>query len=136
MEEGTEMRNRKQYRVGSLVRSSWVPALASVLMCFATACGVEEAGGEPETASEVQAIAGGCHILRPYGWSGVYPTCVESQGNRTALDLPPGGSFTFFSGNDVVGTGRGRVTVICNSSGDGRWVEVNRSCVRRIGVEP
>jgi hypothetical protein len=114
--------------------SAWTAVLAS-LLCFTTSCGVEPAEDDPETASAAQPVTGGCHILRPYGWSGVYPTCVESQFNNVPLDLAPGESFTFFSGN-IVGTGVGRVTVVCHLNGDGRWDEVDRSCRRRIFVEP
>jgi hypothetical protein len=80
------------------------------------------------TVSAAAAAGPACVIQRPYGWHAYSEaggrSCAETV--RGTLTMSPGQSFTMFS-NFLVG--RGSVTVVCHTNGDGRWDEIDKTCV-------
>ena len=93
--------------------------LASLPLCFAASCGVASDDVD-DTASVEQALGPNCVIQRPYAWQKGTGSCVEDA-RRGALTLAPGESF-------MMSGGGGSVTVVCNASGNGRWVEQDKWC--------
>ncbi|HEX8111851.1 MAG TPA: hypothetical protein VF516_29165 [Kofleriaceae bacterium] len=110
--------------VSNLRSSRILAVLLSLPMCVVTACAADTA---PE-ATTTQPILSGCHILRPYGWDNGFTVCSEPEYTYGSIDLGPGESATFYSGDYGYPYGTGSVTVVCHSNGDGGWDETNRTC--------
>ena len=104
---------------------------AALPVALSSGCAVDDNdSSDPATSDESQAVVtGACKIYRPYGWSVGLVSCMEKVQYPFFTYLPAGDQVTFYSGF-VVGKGQGWVTVQCDANGDGRWVEIDKSCQR------
>jgi hypothetical protein len=121
----------KSRGVTSNLRASFIPALLSLPLCFTAGCAVSPTDESGDTATQAQAVNGGCEVQLPTAWSGWGVTCIEDSGYLTIwLEYDQ----TYYaSASGAVGFGRGAALFRCTP---GPLVIDDSWCVPSDGGSP
>ena len=130
------MHHSRRLDICSKLRLTTSLALAAISLSIVAGC--VESSDDSQTNSTEQGLGPNCVIQRPYAWDNGIFVCSEGPivPSGSTITLGPGGTFQFHTVIQVVGLGRGAVTVRCRTDGSGLWDEENLSCFKRIGSEP
>jgi len=113
-----------------------IPALAAIPLCLVAAC--MDSNEDADTSNTEQALGPNCVIQRPYAWDNGIFVCSEGPivPPGSTITLGPGQSHEFHTVIQVVGLGRGSVTVVCRGDGSGLWDETKLSCFKKPIIDP
>jgi hypothetical protein len=120
------MMNLTRRGLDSVIRTSLIPALALLPLWLSAGCAADS-GEDPQTETTTQNLGPNCVIQMPYGWSVGVNVCSASPLRHNQITLEPCHQVTIPSAA-VVGHGQGSVTLVCDCSGDGQWVETQKTC--------